>query len=51
MLLTLKCSSSACHFLPVKPKYSPQHSIIENPQPMPLQKRNKIAHQYKKGTK
>jgi len=38
-----------CNLVPLRPKYFPQHPILEQPQPMliPLNMRDQVSHPYK----
>jgi hypothetical protein len=33
-LLIMQFSPTSCHFIPLRSKYSPQHSVLKHPQSM-----------------
>jgi hypothetical protein len=46
-LLILQSSPIFCHFLPLKPKYLPQHSILKHTQRVLRLTREKVLYPYK----
>jgi hypothetical protein len=47
-LLIMQLSPTTCHFIPLRPKYSPKHPVFKYPQSMfSLKVRDQVSHPYK----